>query len=124
MSYRGILDIKTILNITGTLGLRKNTKRKKVMTWMMTTDKDQAAHIKIGTLMTDITPQKEIDTEIQLTKAEQVVEISQEGQDIDMMGMIGEGIKTEDEGMILEMTVIQIRIIIEDRQADEAIEND
>lgn len=91
---------------------------------MMTTDKDQAAHIKIGTLMTDITPQKEIDTEIQLTKAEQVVEISQEGQDIDMMGMIGEGIKTEDEGMILEMTVIQIRIIIEDRQADKAIEND
>lgn len=124
MSYRSILDIKTILNITGTLGLRKNTKRKKVMTWMMTTDKDQAAHIKIGTLMTDITPQKEIDTEIQLTKAEQVVEISQEGQDIDMMGMIGEGIKTEDEGMILEMTVIQIRIIIEDRQADKAIEND
>lgn len=124
MSYRSILDIKTILNITGTLGLRKNTKRKKVMTWMMTKDKDQAAHIKIGTLMTDITPQKEIDTEIQLTKAEQVVEISQEGQDIDMMGMIGEGIKTEDEGMILEMTVIQIRIIIEDRQADKAIEND
>lgn len=124
MSYRSILDIKTILNITGTLGLRKNTKRKKVMTWMMTTDKDQAAHIKIGTLMTDITPQKEIDTEIQLTKAEQVVEISQEGQDIDMMGMIGGGIKTEDEGMILEMTVIQIRIIIEDRQADKAIEND
>lgn len=124
MSYRSILDIKTILNITGTLGLRKNTKRKKVMTWIMTTDKDQAAHIKIGTLMTDITPQKEIDTEIQLTNAEQVVEISQEGQDIDMMGMIGEGIKTEDEGMILEMTVIQIRIIIEDRQADKAIEND
>lgn len=124
MSYRSILDIKTILNITGTLGLRKNTKRKKVMTWMMTTDKDQAAHIKIGTLMTDITPQKGIDTEIQLTMAEQVVKISQEGQDIDMMGMIGEGIKTEDEGMILEMTVIQIRIIIEDRQADKAIEND
>lgn len=123
MSYRSILDIKTILNITGTLGLRKNTKRKKVMTWMMTTDKDQAAHIKIGTLMTDTTPQKGIDTEIQLTMAEQVVEISQEGQDIDMMGMIGGGIKTEDEGMILEMTVIQIRIIIEDRQADKAIEN-
>lgn len=121
MSYRSILDIKTI---TGTLGLRKNTKRKKVMTRMMTTDEDQAAHIKIGTLMTDITPQKGIDTEIQLTMAEQVVEISQEGQDIDMMGMIGEGIKTEDEGMILEMTVIQIRIIIEDRQADKAIEND
>lgn len=94
------------------------------MTRMMTTEEDQAAHIKIGTLITDITPQKGIDTEIQLTMAEQVVEISQEGQDIDMMGMIGEGIKTEDEGMILEMTVIQIRIITEDRQADKAIEND
>lgn len=41
-----------------------------------------------------------------------------------MMGMIGEGIKIEDEGMILEMIVIQIRIIIEDRQVDKVIEND
>lgn len=41
-----------------------------------------------------------------------------------MMGMIGGGIKIEDEGMILEMIVIQIRIIIEDRQVDEVIEND
>lgn len=40
-----------------------------------------------------------------------------------MMGMIGEGIKIEDEGMILEMIVIQIRIIIEDRQVDKVIEN-
>lgn len=40
------------------------------------------------------------------------------------MGMIGEGIKIEDEGMILEMIVIQIRIIIEDRQVDKVIEND
>lgn len=41
-----------------------------------------------------------------------------------MMGMIGEGIKIEDEGMILEMIVIQIRIIIEDCQVDKVIEND
>lgn len=41
-----------------------------------------------------------------------------------MMGMIGGGIKIEDEGMILEMIVIQIRIIIEDRQVDKVIEND
>lgn len=41
-----------------------------------------------------------------------------------MMGMIGEGIKIEDEEMILEMIVIQIRIIIEDRQVDKVIEND
>lgn len=41
-----------------------------------------------------------------------------------MMGMIGEGIKIEDEGMILEMIGIQIRIIIEDRQVDKVIEND
>lgn len=41
-----------------------------------------------------------------------------------MMGMIGEGIKIEDKGMILEMIVIQIRIIIEDRQVDKVIEND
>lgn len=41
-----------------------------------------------------------------------------------MMGMIGEGIKIEDEGMILEMIVIQIRIIIEDRQVEKVIEND
>lgn len=40
------------------------------------------------------------------------------------MGMIGGGIKIEDEGMILEMIVIQIRIIIEDRQVDKVIEND
>lgn len=40
-----------------------------------------------------------------------------------MMGMIGGGIKIEDEGMILEMIVIQIRIIIEDRQVDKVIEN-
>lgn len=32
--------------------------------------------------------------------------------------------KIEDEGMILEMIVIQIRIIIEDRQVDKVIEND
>lgn len=73
--------------------------------------------------MTDVTPQKGIDTEIQLTMAEQVVEISQGGQDKDMMGMIGGGIKTEDEGMIVEMTVIQIRIITENFQVDKAIEN-
>lgn len=41
-----------------------------------------------------------------------------------MMGMIRGGIKIEDEGMILEMIVIQIRIIIEDRQVDKVIEND
>lgn len=41
-----------------------------------------------------------------------------------MMGMIGGGIKIEDEGMILEMIVIQIRIIIEDRQVEKVIEND
>lgn len=41
-----------------------------------------------------------------------------------MMGMIGEGVNIEDDGMILEMIVIQIRIIIEDRQVDKVIEND
>lgn len=41
-----------------------------------------------------------------------------------MMGMIGGGVKIEDEGMILEMIVIQIRIIIEDCQVDKVIEND
>lgn len=40
MSYRSILDIKMILNIIGILGFRKNIKRKKVMIWMMTIDKD------------------------------------------------------------------------------------
>lgn len=93
------------------------------MTRMMTSDEDQAAHDKIGTMMTDVTPQQGIDTEIQLIMAEQVVEISQGGQDKDMIGMIGGGIKTEDEGIILEMTVIQIRIITENCQVDKAIEN-
>lgn len=86
------------------------------MTQKMMTDEDQAVHSNIGTWVTGVTPRQGRGTGIQLTMAERVVEISQEGQDKDMMGMIRGGIKNEDMGLIIELTVTRIRIITEDHQ--------